>query len=98
MSPGGRGPGGGGGTPGGGGGGRPGGGGGGGGGSDVPSLSRIVSTAVLVVPRVAPPVGALSVRFTVSLFSTAASSTIGTVKLFGVVSPAAQVSVPLRAA
>ena len=57
------------------------------------SLSTMVRTAVLRVPRVAPPVGLERVRMTVSLGSSRASSMIGIVKV-RVVWPAAKVKVP----
>ena len=61
------------------------------------SSLMIVRTAVSGEPRVAPPVGALNVRFTVSSFSTNASGRIGTVKtLF--VSPGPNINTPACAA
>ncbi len=54
----------------------------------------MVSTVVACPPSVAPPVGPLSVRFTVSFPSTAVSLTIGTVNVL-VVSPSANVRVPV---
>ncbi len=57
----------------------------------------MVSTAVLGVPSVAPPVGALTVTFTVSFPSTSASSTIGMVTVLFAVSPAAKLTVWLTA-
>ncbi len=53
----------------------------------------MVSTAVLGVPSVAPPVGALNPTFTVSFPSTSASSTIGMVTVLLAVSPAAKLTV-----
>ena len=61
----------------------------------MPGLSTIVSNAVLGVPRMALPVGELSVKFTVSLPSMSVSAARGTVKLLGVVSPGPQVSTPV---
>jgi len=61
------------------------------------SLSVMVSTAVLGVPSVAPPVGALSATFTVSFASTAVSLTIGMVTVLLAVSPAAKLTVWLTA-
>ena len=57
------------------------------------SLSTMVRTAVLRVPRVAPPVGLERVRMTVSLGSSRASFMIGIVKV-PLVWPAAKVKVP----
>src|SRR5437867_1939010 len=57
------------------------------------SLSTMVRTAVLGEPRVAPPVGPLSVRFTVSLPSTRKSSRIGTETVLVTESPSAKLTV-----
>ena len=53
----------------------------------------IVSTAVSGVPSVAPPVGLLKVRFTVSSDSSSVSLTMGIAKVL-LVTPAPKVSVP----
>ena len=60
------------------------------------SLSLIVTGTVAGAPRAAP-VGLFNVTKKVSGPSTAVSSRMVTVKLFGVASPAAHVSVPLVA-
>jgi hypothetical protein len=57
--------------------------------------SIMVNTAVLGEPSVAPPVGLLSVRLTVSLPSVALSVKIGTLNVLLAVSPLAQLNVPL---
>ena len=56
-------------------------------------LSVIVSTAVFCVPSVAPPVGTVSARFTVSLPSTRMSSRIVMFTVFVAVSPSAKLTV-----
>ena len=71
-----------------------GGGGGGSGGGEV-SLSTMVTVPVVGEPMAAPPVGADSATVNGSFPSTAASSVIATVNVFGAVSPAAQLSVPV---
>ena len=60
------------------------------------SLSMIVNVAVVWLPSVAPPVGLLRVRLTVSFPSTSVSLVIGTVNVL-LVSPAANVNVPVVA-
>jgi hypothetical protein len=56
----------------------------------------MVSVAAVGVPRVAPPVGLVRVRLTVSLPSTSVSLMIGMVKVL-LVSPMPKLSVPLVA-
>ena len=60
------------------------------------SLSTIVNDADAGLPSVAPPVGLLSVKVSVSLPSTALSSRTATVNVL-LASPVAKVSVPLAA-
>ena len=60
------------------------------------SLSVMVTVAD-AVPRVAPPVAFESVTPNVSFGSSAVSLMTGTVMVFGLVSPSAQVRVPLVA-
>src|SRR4029453_13730437 len=57
------------------------------------SLSIMVSTAVLGLPSVAPPVGLLRARLTVSFGSTLVSFTIGILTVLLAVSPLAKVTV-----
>ena len=57
-----------------------------------PSLSVIVSTAVLGLPSVTPPVGLLSVRVSVSFPSTRVSLMIGMLTVLLAVSPAAKLT------
>ena len=58
------------------------------------SSFMIVTTAVFGVPRVAPPVGALNVRLTVSSASNTVSPVTETLKVFEVKSPSAQFKSP----
>ena len=58
-----------------------------------PLLSAMVSTAVLGLPRVAPPVGLLRVRLTVSFASTVVSLMIGMLMVLFAVSPLAKLTV-----
>jgi hypothetical protein len=60
------------------------------------SLSTMVNTTDAGLPSVAPPVGLLNVKVTVSLPSTAVSSRTVTVNVL-LASPSAKVSVPLAA-
>ena len=57
------------------------------------SLSVIVSTAVLGLPSVAPPVGLVRARLTVSFPSAAVSSKIGMLTVLFAVSPLAKLTV-----
>ena len=57
------------------------------------SSSVIVKTAVLRLPSVAPPVGLLSVRLTVSFPSASVSFRIGILTVLFVVSPSAKLTV-----
>lgn len=61
------------------------------------SSSVMVSLAVAGEPSVAPPVGLLRDRFTVSAPSTAVSFAIVTVKVRFAASPLAQLNTPLAA-
>ena len=56
-------------------------------------LLTTVSTAVLGVPRIAPPVGLLRVRFTVSSASSRESRVIGILKV-RLLTPAPKVRLP----
>ena len=57
------------------------------------SLSVMVSTAVLGLPSVAPPVGLLRVRLTVSFASAVVSLMIGMLTVLFAVSPLAKLTV-----
>ena len=61
------------------------------------SLSRIVNTALFRVPRIAPPVGLVNCRLTVSSYSSIESSRSGTMTVFGPLSPGPKLTVSLVA-
>ena len=63
-------------------------------GDGVPSSFKIVRVAGLGLPIVAPPVGPVKVRFTVSLNSALVSPLTVTLNVLSAVSPASQFSVP----
>ena len=60
-------------------------------------MSVMVSTAVLGVPSVAPPLGLLKVRLTVSFASAVVSLMIGMLMVLFAVSPSAKLTVGLAA-